>query len=186
MVRTKEQISTYNKKYYYANLEKYVEKMKRFKAKNPGYSRGWAKKAYEADVEKFRKKSLDYTKEHQEECRERCRLYRMAHQEDARKNWRIYYEANRKKLIFRNWIRGKRFKIATPGWASMDKISIIYQNATDSNLSVDHIIPLKHHLVCGLHVETNMQLLSKSDNSRKKNRWHFEIPIQARAVGAML
>ena len=35
---------------------------------------------------------------------------------------------------------------------------------------VDHIIPINHPLICGLHVETNLQVLPAAENSRKGNR----------------
>lgn len=39
---------------------------------------------------------------------------------------------------------------------------------------VDHVIPLQGRNVSGLHVHTNMQILTGSDNSKKWNR--FEQP----------
>ena len=42
---------------------------------------------------------------------------------------------------------------------------------------VDHVIPLQGRLVSGLHVHTNMQIITGSENSRKWNRW-AENPAQ--------
>lgn len=61
-------------------------------------------------------------------------------------------------------------KQQTPPWAKPEKIRAWYVLARAQRLTVDHIIPLKGQLVSGLHVENNLQLLTKSQNSRKGNR----------------
>ena len=34
---------------------------------------------------------------------------------------------------------------------------------------VDHIIPIKHPQVCGLHVENNLRVITENENARKHN-----------------
>ena len=65
-------------------------------------------------------------------------------------------------------VRRANKKRATPKWANVSKIKQIYM-ACPFDFEVDHIIPLSNDLVCGLHVEHNLQYLSKSDNARKNN-----------------
>lgn len=71
-------------------------------------------------------------------------------------------------------------RIATPKWLSVDHkttISQIYQQCkkltelTGVKHQVDHIVPLKGKTVSGLHVPWNLQILTASDNSKKKNHY---------------
>lgn len=66
---------------------------------------------------------------------------------------------------------GRRRRIrmanATPAWADQQAIDAIYQQAAEQGLTVDHEVPLQGRLVCGLHVQQNLRLLGRRDNSRK-------------------
>ena len=65
--------------------------------------------------------------------------------------------------------RDMALHIRTPKWANMDTINDLYRQAKKNGLEVDHIVPLRGLLVCGLHVENNLQLLSKRENASKSN-----------------
>lgn len=76
--------------------------------------------------------------------------------------------------------RGRHSKVvrrATPAWADSAAIRAIYKTARDATFRagiphhVDHVIPLRHDLVCGLHVETNLAVITSSANQRKSNNW---------------
>lgn len=66
-----------------------------------------------------------------------------------------------------------------PAWADHDKIDNWYEAAAHSTEAsgipheVDHIIPLHGKLVSGLHIDYNMQILTKNANQRKRNK--FEV-----------
>jgi hypothetical protein len=65
---------------------------------------------------------------------------------------------------------------ATPAWANQSLIAGLYDLARRLTLEsgiphhVDHIFPLKSDWVCGLHVETNLRVITAKENIAKKNR----------------
>lgn len=66
---------------------------------------------------------------------------------------------------------------AVPGWANLKAIRAIYKQArelterTGIPHHVDHEIPLRGKLVCGLHVETNLRSIPARDNLTKSNKF---------------
>jgi hypothetical protein len=91
------------------------------------------------------------------------------------RTWRRdYYQKN--KTIYKR--RG--LDSLTPNWANLEEIDAIYVKArtlsesTGVTHEVDHIVPLIHPLVCGLHVEHNLQILTERENCQKSNKFLVE------------
>lgn len=72
----------------------------------------------------------------------------------------------------RNHLKAERRaskKRATPKWADREAIKDFYRFCPASH-HVDHIIPLSHDEVCGLHVMENLQYLPAHENMSKSNK----------------
>lgn len=73
-------------------------------------------------------------------------------------------------------LRRSRKMQATPTWADLVAIKAIYKQAallrkqTGIAWHVDHEIPLKHPLVCGLHNEFNLRVIPARENQSKSNK----------------
>lgn len=63
----------------------------------------------------------------------------------------------------------------TPVWADKNKIKELYDHCkklteeTGIKYHVDHIVPLRHNKVCGLHVENNLRIITADENLQKSN-----------------
>lgn len=73
---------------------------------------------------------------------------------------------------------------ATPRWADRKEIAKVYAEAvertreTGVRMEVDHIVPLRGENVCGLHVANNLQVLTRTENSKKGNRFSGDVGEQ--------
>lgn len=87
--------------------------------------------------------------------------------EARRKMIRAWYSRNRQDVLTQ----------ATPVWANVQEIGRLYLEAarltkeTGIAHHVDHEVPLRHGLVCGLHVTANLRVITAEENLRKNNRY---------------
>lgn len=82
---------------------------------------------------------------------------------------RLYYKRRSNNLLSMTpWVQNEPYK---------SQIQTLYNqakeitNKTGVKHHVDHVIPVKHPEICGLHVPWNMQVLSQPDNDSKHNKW---------------
>lgn len=117
---------------------------------------------------KYREYQRKYQKEYGKKYRkENTNYYKQAYNKWRKENPEKVAEHAR----FYLWLRDK----ATPVWADMDKIKLIYLKrdklieTTNTQYHVDHVVPLQGKNVCGLHCEQNLQILEASINLSKSN-----------------
>jgi hypothetical protein len=86
-------------------------------------------------------------------------------------------------LFKSGWARRKAECNNTPPWADKQEINRIYTELRRLNKrdgaktwAVDHIVPLNHPIVCGLHIACNLQIIPYLDNSKKSNLWYPNMP----------
>jgi len=126
-----------------------------------------ARNAYKAELRKA----------NPERTAEASKRSRLKHIDRVRAKSKEYYAANRGVFIAANKARKKAIAQQTPPWADMKAIREIYRKAaklsdvTGIEYHVDHDIPLRGKKVCGLHVETNLVILTRQENMAKYNKW---------------
>jgi hypothetical protein len=85
-------------------------------------------------------------------------------------------------VLAKNAARKARKLKAVPAWADPAAIRDIYlaaqiaSSACAAPRHVDHIVPLIHPLVCGLHCEANLRILPSRLNLQKSNRFWPDMP----------
>ena len=102
---------------------------------------------------------------------DRLKEYGISNRESANKRARDWRRANPDKAALAKIKRRAAEVSATPKWADIDEIKKIYAAAAVMDgVHVDHIVPLRSDLVCGLNVHHNLRIITAAENFAKGNR----------------
>ena len=104
------------------------------------------------------------------------------------REYRNAWKANNKtQVLADNKVRRRKHREATPPWLTrkqkseirqLYQIAITMTQTTGEQYVVDHIVPLRSHEVCGLHVPWNLRVITQEENLKKSNKLvaHTEAP----------
>jgi hypothetical protein len=185
------------KAYYEANKAKVLERCAKRRSEKQDQIREYMARYYVENRQRILEKCAEYR--NREDVRERelqrQRMYyaaraveiqlkrkqQLIHDEGMRQRrkdlYRRHYQANFERYTEKTARRRRHLDKATPQWANLDAIRQIYKESsrisqeTGIRHHVDHIIPIKGKNVCGLHVESNLQIIPALDNHEKFNKF---------------
>lgn len=148
-------------------------------------SRAGSKAAYRKNPEAARNAVKRWTAANKGRVAEKCKEWWQKNPEkdaiykrERRASGRHNYAADSAKSARRRAQQSK----ATPVWSDPRKVASFYESADTLNMligewhHVDHIVPLRSKLVCGLHNEFNLQILPAIENHRKSNLFWPDMP----------
>lgn len=155
-----------------------------FRKQNPEYHHEYNVQYYPNNKERIAKLSNAYYAKMRQENPELLKhrqdvnhlKYRVTHRQEFLEREKKWRNENPAKANRRNVNRRTRRLNATPKWIDIQKIWNIYEQCAAINKisttkhEVDHIVPLQGKTVCGLHVDYNLRIITKSENSKKHNK----------------
>lgn len=144
--------------------------------KNKERTRKWV----EQNRERTRINARKWAEENKDKRKEYNKKYRKTNKQKIKK----YKPKPETKRAYKAKYRAAK-KQALASWADIKKIREIYQECiritkeTGIEYQVDHIYPLSNKYLCGLHVENNLQIITKEENLLKSNKtWPGQLPCQ--------
>lgn len=147
------------------------------KEKALAYAKQYRKTNAQTIAQQNQVRSKKYRAENVALERERHRKYRDNNVDSIRVGNKKYREENPHINAAKTARYRAGLKQATPVWSERIGIQTLYakrielERLWDVELHVDHIVPLNHDTVCGLHCLANLQIISAEDNLSKSNRF---------------
>lgn len=173
----------YLKQYKEANSERLKAHLKQYYIENKEMYREVGKAAYEKNKDAAKARARKWALENPEARKIVAKRYERANPEKRAALGKKHREEN-PGLYRAHGIARKTRKMnamnAMPAWADEAAIKAIYDECqriskeTGVLHHVDHYYPLKNKLVCGLHVQDNLQIITARENLSKYNSFPTE------------
>lgn len=150
---------------YHLHREKNLQKARMYIEKNRQEIYEKRKVRHLANPEALKARSAAYYVRHRERILEQTANYRTLNRDTVNQ----YFRDNPRPGFGYTSHRRAHVKTATL-IVDLEKIKDFYRQCPPG-WEVDHIVPIKHALVCGLHCLANLQYLPATVNRRKSNTW---------------
>ena len=168
--------------YREANQEKETARHAKYREENREAIRDRFSQWHEENPGKEVEYSAAYRARNPEKRRTTCANYRANNPEKERASRAKWAAANKDRLAAKSAARRALKLQATPAWVEWEAINAFYADAqartaaTGQPYHVDHIVPLKSKLVCGLHCLANLRVIPGIENLTKGNRSWPDMP----------
>jgi hypothetical protein len=149
------------------NKKKIIDRANKWQKENPEKTALNKRNSRINNKEKYNQRSIDWCLKNSERRKQQSKNY-------ADKNRATIHANTRRRQI-------NKLK-AVAAWGNKFFIEEAYSLAAlrtkifGYKWEVDHIVPLQSKLVCGLHVEHNLQVISRNANRKKSNHYWPDMP----------
>lgn len=127
--------------------------------------------------EAVKEKKHEWYEANREQVIERAKTRPVEQLRQYRNTWK---QNNNLQVLADNKVRRRKHRLATPPWLSrkqktdirhLYEIAITMTKTTGEQYVVDHIVPLRSNVVCGLHVPWNLRVITQEENLMKSNKF---------------
>ena len=164
------------------NPERRIAATRKWQLANPEKHSEIQKAYREAHLEKAARVNKEYRTKNREALNAAARANAAENRESRKMSRREWSRANPHLVCQQAAKRRAVSRQATPKWANRFFIQEAYHLAalrtklTGIDWHVDHIVPLKSSLVCGLHCGANLAVIPAKENISKSNRYWPDMP----------